>query len=448
MSQHAEALRTADRKPADPTRPPRATKSPARCAGPAAQLAAIRSTLGGRIPTQRREEATKPGGLPHRLRSGVEALSGLGMDDVRVHRDSAEPAKLGALAYTRGSDIHLGPGQEEHLAHEAWHVVQQKQGRVSATTQLKGVALNDDRILEAEADVASRRLTEGLPAGAAFTPSAPPRASAVAPVCQRQTTPHVAARDNSRTTAIDEQVRLKDKEFAHAKLAGQVKEPAKEKSGLKLPLREAPGGDSPFMPMAPYAPGSKLFNDGVRHSRELNLPTIRFPSGLVDIAISAKGKISWEHEALEALDKAEIKRGQTAVGIQTNMQLEEIKDALAGNLQKETLGAMTRPFSPAGYVSTDVGKYNIATKVSFFPYSVESTIKPKKDIEVHLKGGFMIRVSMEYSIEAKVRDDLGPENWGRATRNAIQGVLMFAVVLGMVVIVVVEVAGAIGLVLA
>ena len=91
-------------------------------------------------------------GLPARLKSGVEKLSGLAMDDVRVHRNSSEPAALGALAFTQGSDIHLGPGQERHLAHEAWHVVQQKQGRVQATTQLKGVALNEDSGLEREAD--------------------------------------------------------------------------------------------------------------------------------------------------------------------------------------------------------------------------------------------------------------------------------------------------------
>ena len=79
------------------------------------------------------------------------------MDDVRVHRDSPEPAKLGALAFTKGSDIHLGPGQERHLPHEAWHVVQQKQGRVQATTQLKGVEINDSAALEAEADAMGSR---------------------------------------------------------------------------------------------------------------------------------------------------------------------------------------------------------------------------------------------------------------------------------------------------
>lgn len=93
-------------------------------------------------------------GLPDRLKAGVEALSGLAMDDVRVHRNSSEPAKIGALAYARGSDIHLGPGQQKHLPHEMWHVVQQKQGRVRTTALLKGrEPVNDDRTLEREADL-------------------------------------------------------------------------------------------------------------------------------------------------------------------------------------------------------------------------------------------------------------------------------------------------------
>jgi hypothetical protein len=97
-------------------------------------------------------QAASGAGLPEGLKAGVEALSGLAMDDVHVHRNSPEPAKLGALAYAQGSDIHLGPGQERHLPHEAWHVVQQKQGRVKATQQMKGAEINDDPALEAEAD--------------------------------------------------------------------------------------------------------------------------------------------------------------------------------------------------------------------------------------------------------------------------------------------------------
>jgi hypothetical protein len=48
----------------------------------------------------------------------------------------------------------LLPGQEKHLPHEAWHVVQQKQGRVKPTMQMKDkVNVNDDEVLEREADV-------------------------------------------------------------------------------------------------------------------------------------------------------------------------------------------------------------------------------------------------------------------------------------------------------
>ena len=91
-------------------------------------------------------------GMPDRLKAGIESLSGIDMSDVRVHANSPKPAQLNALAYAQGNQIHLGPGQERHLPHEAWHVVQQKQGRVRATMQMSGVGLNEDIELEGEAD--------------------------------------------------------------------------------------------------------------------------------------------------------------------------------------------------------------------------------------------------------------------------------------------------------
>jgi hypothetical protein len=96
-------------------------------------------------------------GLPDRLKAGVEQLSGLAMDDVRVHTNSPKPAAVQAHAYAQGTDIHLAPGQQKHLPHEAWHVVQQKQGRVKPTLQMKGVAINDDTALAREADVMARQ---------------------------------------------------------------------------------------------------------------------------------------------------------------------------------------------------------------------------------------------------------------------------------------------------
>jgi hypothetical protein len=101
-------------------------------------------------------------GLPDQLKSGIESLSGLSMDHVRVHYNSSQPAQLNALAYAQGSDIHLAPGQERHLPHEAWHVVQQAQGRVRPTLQMKdGVQVNDDVGLECEADVMGTKALEG-----------------------------------------------------------------------------------------------------------------------------------------------------------------------------------------------------------------------------------------------------------------------------------------------
>lgn len=95
--------------------------------------------------------------LPAALAKGIAQLSGVDLAGVNVHRNSAKPAQLNALAYAQGQDIHLGPGQEQHLPHEAWHLVQQAQGRVSATRQLKGTNINDDEALEREADQMGER---------------------------------------------------------------------------------------------------------------------------------------------------------------------------------------------------------------------------------------------------------------------------------------------------
>ena len=96
-------------------------------------------------------------GMPDSLRSGIESLSGMDMSAVRVHRNSDKPAQLNAHAYAQGTDIHLAPGQERNLPHEAWHVVQQMQGRVQATEQMKNVGINNSVDLEHEADVMGRK---------------------------------------------------------------------------------------------------------------------------------------------------------------------------------------------------------------------------------------------------------------------------------------------------
>jgi len=98
--------------------------------------------------------------LPEHLQTGLQSLSGMDLSQVQVHYNSSKPAQLQALAYAQGNDIHLGPGQEQHLPHEAWHLVQQRQGRVKATGEAGGVAINDNPGLEREADQMGARAAQ------------------------------------------------------------------------------------------------------------------------------------------------------------------------------------------------------------------------------------------------------------------------------------------------
>ena len=109
-----------------------------------------------------RAEAPRPNntGMPDNLKAGIENLSGFSMDNVRVHYNSSKPATVQALAYTQGTDIHVAPGQEKHLPHEAWHVAQQMAGRVSPTTNINGMPVNDNGSLEHEADVMGEKAVQ------------------------------------------------------------------------------------------------------------------------------------------------------------------------------------------------------------------------------------------------------------------------------------------------
>jgi hypothetical protein len=108
------------------------------------------------------------GGLPAPVQAKMEHAFGQDFSGVRVHEGS-EAASMGALAFTRGTDIHFAPGQydpgsqrgQELIGHELAHVVQQSEGRVSATTQAKGVAVNDEPALAAEADQRGARAARG-----------------------------------------------------------------------------------------------------------------------------------------------------------------------------------------------------------------------------------------------------------------------------------------------
>ena len=96
----------------------------------------VQEKFGGQV-AQKAKIKTNNTGLPDNLKAGIENLSGMCMDDVKVHYNSEKPVSLNALAYTQGKDIHVRSGQEKHLPHEAWHVVQQNTLKTSSIVQKK-----------------------------------------------------------------------------------------------------------------------------------------------------------------------------------------------------------------------------------------------------------------------------------------------------------------------
>jgi hypothetical protein len=180
MKQKSSNKKTSQRNPQDVEQAPSAGSNGIAVAPPAYGIGSVdhglteSQTSPGAV-TQRQADVSITGGdvearsenktgLPDSLKAGIESLSGLALDDVRVHYNSSRPAGLQALAYAQGTEIHVAPGQEKHLPHEAWHVVQQAQGRVKPTMQMKaGVPVNDDVGLEVEADLMGQRAANETP---------------------------------------------------------------------------------------------------------------------------------------------------------------------------------------------------------------------------------------------------------------------------------------------
>lgn len=126
----------------------------------ASQLKSVQEMADTNVQNKSVQKKENQTGLPDTLKSGVENLSGHSMDDVKVHYNSDKPATLQAHAYAQGTDIHIAPGQEKHLPHEAWHVVQQKQGRVQPTKQLKETSKTNNAPIQAVMSVdAFKQLT-------------------------------------------------------------------------------------------------------------------------------------------------------------------------------------------------------------------------------------------------------------------------------------------------
>ncbi len=108
-------------------------------------------------------------------------------------------SRLGSTGSGEGAEIHVGPGQEQHLAHEAWHVTQQKHGRVQANLQAKGVGVNDDAVLEKEAESMGARVQYRATAAQGLSPG-----GLLSPACG-----HMSARDPIASSAMNQPVRQK-----------------------------------------------------------------------------------------------------------------------------------------------------------------------------------------------------------------------------------------------
>ncbi len=57
--------------------------------------------------------------------------------------DQEQPKNENPSEEMEESDMDLDPGEERHLPHEAWHVVQQKQGRVRPSREVEDESDDD-----------------------------------------------------------------------------------------------------------------------------------------------------------------------------------------------------------------------------------------------------------------------------------------------------------------
>jgi hypothetical protein len=108
-------------------------------------------------PLQPEENKT---GMPDHVKNRMENTFGTDFSDVKIHSGSSKATDVGALAYTQGTNIHFAPGQfkpdtstgRSLLGHELAHVIQQSEGRVQPTGEVAGLPVNDNPMLEKEAD--------------------------------------------------------------------------------------------------------------------------------------------------------------------------------------------------------------------------------------------------------------------------------------------------------
>ncbi len=336
----------------DTHRRPQGEHPAERPAGPSAGLSFAEVPVHAR-PAQ----ATGPASLPEPLKTGVERLSGFAMDDVRVHRNSAEPAKLGALAYTQGTEIHLGPGQEQHLPHEAWHVVQQKQGRVTRGRDGDEAAPTEEPSLEAEANLASLQMAR----------SSMPKRSNVELIQPRPS------------------------------------------SHRAIQLKRGPGDKPKSKQTSKQKSEEKSLEDFVRVKVEPFHLEQTIPTAAFDITTSLVGSLAFEQKqvqnAAKALTKAEWEKARNSAGVKLDLTAGEFKRIVISVLKSSPFKSASQP--KAGlFLQTSVGGVSVETELKSMPPGVETTVTPQNDIIFELGAGLRAVASVEYKLKATSKPGL------------------------------------------
>lgn len=107
--------------------------------------------------------------LPENLKSKFEKSMGADFSNVKIYPQSEKPVAAGALAFAQGNEIHFAAGKfdpnskegQKLIAHELTHTIQQGATEVKETGKVGGIAVNEDKSLEAEADKMAEKAVAG-----------------------------------------------------------------------------------------------------------------------------------------------------------------------------------------------------------------------------------------------------------------------------------------------
>ncbi len=148
-----DAMRARAPRPELLPAPPAAVQRAVGAARPATARAAVTP-----LPPQTLQLSPAGQPLPGAVRQRMEGLLGADLSEVRIHQ-GAQPAAIGALAFTAGSHIYFAPGQyrptepagQRLLARQLAYVLQQRAG-LAGSPHGRGMVLVRDPALDTQAE--------------------------------------------------------------------------------------------------------------------------------------------------------------------------------------------------------------------------------------------------------------------------------------------------------